>query len=63
MVVMGGIALAFAWYTTSTRRARDHMVDLSDSDTVRPIVVAPKALPALAYLPADVNAIVDALVH
>jgi hypothetical protein len=57
MVVMAGIGFAFAWYTTSTRRARDQLADQTDPETLRSVMLNPSALPALEYLPSDVNVI------
>ena len=58
MLVMATLGFIFMWNTTAERRSRDHMVDQTDPETLHSIVLAPSALPALGYLPADVNAIV-----
>ena len=55
--VRDGRGLAFAYYTTSTRRARDRLGDQFETDLNRSVKLAPAALPALGYLPSDVNAI------
>jgi hypothetical protein len=57
MFVMAAIGFTFAWYTTSTRRARDRQADQPDSGTIRRVVLAPAALPGLGYIPGDVNII------
>ncbi len=54
---MATLGLIFMWNTTSVRRSRDHLTDQTDPETLHTIVLAPSALPALGYLPADVNAI------
>src|SRR6516165_5740228 len=41
MVVMAGIGFAFAWYTTSTRRARDQLADQTDPETLRSVMLNP----------------------
>jgi hypothetical protein len=58
MLAMATLGFLFMWNTTAARRARDRMADQTDPETVHTIVLAPSALPALGYLPADVNAIV-----
>ena len=58
MLVMATLAFIFIWNTTPERRSRDRMADQTDPETLHSIVLAPSALPALGYLPADVNAIV-----
>ena len=58
MVAMATLGFLFMWNTTAERRARDRQADQIDPETVHTIVLAPSALPALGYLPADVNAIV-----
>ncbi len=57
MVGMATLGLVFMWNTTSVRRSRDHLTDQTDPETLHTIVLAPSALPALGYLPSDVNAI------
>ena len=57
MLGMAALGFVFMWNTTSERRARDRMADQTDPETIHAIVLAPSALPALGYLPKDVNAI------
>jgi len=57
MATMAVIGFAFAWFTTETRRQRDHATEIAVSPPLEIVSVAPCKLTALGYLPAGTNAI------
>jgi hypothetical protein len=58
MAVMAGIGFAFAWFTTESRRQRDHMGETAAQPASEVLSVAPAKLAALGYLPAGTDAVV-----
>jgi hypothetical protein len=57
MGVMAAIGLAFAWYTTESRRHRDHLGDSAGPTLAPNIATAPAQLAALGYLPPGMDVI------
>jgi hypothetical protein len=55
MALMALIGFSWAWLTTEARRKRDQLAPPGGTEAVRTVVVAPAKLPALGYLPSDVN--------
>ena len=57
MLMMAAIGLAFAWYTTDTRRQRDNLGETSTPTLAAGLAVEPAKLAALGYLPDAVDAV------
>jgi hypothetical protein len=55
MATLALLALAFAWSTIESRRQRDRPKLVEDSGLARVISIAPAKLPALAYIPENVQ--------